>query len=293
MSGALLSPLSDSPDKPTFDPGCVNTEKLQANFDNAVNLGMLVAITGAHFSACLSASLKGTESASKINQVVEALGNISDALWLIDNFNTVYWWIKGNREGAFHTVGKVADTMRQALDGVSFVCKDLDSVVGTLGGVPVLGMVLASLRIVGSTCSLIHNVARYHEYRVAKRELKDLSTSTDEKINGLVTKYFSKEKNFKRLLKSDTDKKVAVLEDFLKKKVEDGKGTWLRIIDDINTLAMGIFAIAAFYCVGLEGLPQDVLCFYVYGYMTIILIDDLTKPKRKEDAVNPHDPLPI
>lgn len=272
----------------------------QSCFEDTVNLSMLSCYVSSFFTSLLSEAYKNSSTGGDLSKASEVLGKLGDGFWLIDLINTGNWWLTGQHESWMDTTSKICSTVRQVIDGVEFFGVNLDSICNTVGGVPVLGVVMSSMRIVGSSCALIHTGMRLRDCRVAKREdqeLRDLCRTKSDRlagrVNELFTKYFKEDETVKKF---DNEKerlqfKAVKLSEFLKSKINQEKDLRIQMIGDINTLVFGIFLMIGVFCLQLEGVPTNLLALYVFGFMTVQMIYDLHKRGKKEKTAIEIKPL--
>lgn len=86
------------------------------------------------------------------------LGALGDGLTAVDLFNTTYWFKNGTRKSWQDTASNVCYSARQIVIGANCVGIDLNTVAGTIGNIPILGLFTNGMRVVGYGFSLWHNV---------------------------------------------------------------------------------------------------------------------------------------
>lgn len=123
---------------------------------------------------------EGVEVVGRVAAVAENLAAVTEnhgvqsdietldgVLGTIDLVNTASFWISGKRKSWQHTASAVCSTMRQVVNTVEFMGVNLEAVAGTVGTIPVLGLIMNASKIVGYSLSIWHNV------KVIKKANKD------------------------------------------------------------------------------------------------------------------------
>lgn len=166
---------------------------IHQTFENTVDGTMLVAMTS-------NAAMNLASKVTPINQDIPTnLDAVASGLWLVDLVNVFWWWKTEKRVSWQHTASVLCVTVRQILNSWDFLVTCFKNAALVIGNLPVIGLGVSALRMLGSGFSIWHDIKVYRKankhMKVAKEQIDSL-TKENKRIAKLFNKTLHKKMEF-------------------------------------------------------------------------------------------------